>query len=69
MSRKSIIEVDRISEILEDSWMGLGEVCGDDLFNPLENIPETLSSEPHIYILWLFQNPDYFSLFVKEIFN
>jgi hypothetical protein len=69
MTRQSQIQTDKLSEMLEDAWMGLKDVTADELFNPLENIPDEMMSQPHLYILWLFQNPDFFSLFVWQIFG
>ena len=69
MSKTSIIDTERTSEILEDAWMGLGDIDSSQLCNPLKTVPDFLFNEPHLYIIWLLQNPEYFSLFVKEIFG
>lgn len=69
MSKTSIIDTERTTEILEDAWMGLGDIDSSQLCNPLKTVPDFLFNEPHIYIIWLLQNPEYFSIFVKEIFG
>lgn len=68
MSRKSELDLARISEQLEDAWLGIDRY-GNELFNPLEDIPTYFHDEPQLYILWLLSNPDYFALFCKYILN
>jgi len=37
--------------------------------NPLDNMPAEFEDDPHLYILWLMQQPEYFSFICKEIMN
>lgn len=68
MSRKSEAELLREDELIRDAWMGVDKTH-EEIFNPLENIPENYFSNPHVYILWLLSNPEYFALFCREVLN
>ena len=57
-----------INQILEDAWLNI-KVDEEKLFNPLKYIPPEFEEEPHLYIMWLFTQPEYFSLVCKEIMN
>ena len=66
MSKKSEAELARQAELIEDAWLGLDKTS-DEIFNPLENVPDGFHDEPHKYILWLMSQPVYFSLFCKYV--
>lgn len=68
MSKKDELVGDRLNEALEDAWLHI-PYSSEQLYNPLETIPENFHDEPHIFILWMLTNPEYFSLFCKEILN
>jgi hypothetical protein len=55
-------------KIIDDAWLGI-HVKEDTLYNPLEHIPIEFEEEPHRYVFWLMQQPDYFSFICKEVFN
>jgi hypothetical protein len=57
-----------INQLIEDAWLNI-HVNEKTLYNPLEHIPIEFEEEPHLYILWLMQQPEYFSFICKEIFN
>jgi hypothetical protein len=57
-----------IANILEDAWLGI-KVNPATLFNPLAHIPREFEEQPHMYVLWLMQRPEYFSFICKEILN
>ena len=65
---KQVIHPDDINRILEDAWLDI-KVDEEKLFNPLAHIPPELQNEPHLYIIWLFTQPEYFYFFCKEICN
>ena len=52
--------------IIDDAWLGI-KVKEDTLYNPLDHIPIELEDEPHVYLLWLMQQPEYFSFLCKEV--
>ena len=55
---------------LDEAWLNLPlGLREENLFNPLENIPPEYEDRPHIYVLSLLQNPDYFAFVCKEILN
>lgn len=68
MSRKLKYDPSKIDEILNDAWLNI-PYTSDQIWNPLENVPENYEAEPQLYFLWLLTNPEYFSLFCKEILN
>ena len=68
MSRKRKYDPSKIDEILDDAWLNIN-LTGDQVYNPLTSIPPRFEEEQNIYLLWLLSNPDYFSLFCKEILN
>ena len=57
---------DKITQIIQDAWLNI-RVNEDSLFNPLAHIPIEFEESPHIYVLWLMQQPEYFSFICKEI--
>ena len=57
-----------ISELLRDAWLNI-RVNEKTLYNPLEHIPVEFDDNPHIYILWLMQQPEYFSFVCKQVLN
>jgi hypothetical protein len=54
--------------VINDAWLGI-HVKEDTLFNPLAHIPIEYEDNPHMYILWLMQQPEYFYFLCNEIFN
>jgi len=68
MGRPTTESINRLEEALDDAWLGIDRY-GDELFNPLEDMPDRCHEEPHIYMLWLLSNPEYFAFFCKEILN
>ncbi len=68
MARRSIIETERINEALENAWLRI-PYREKDLYNPIQTVPDMYFDEPHMFILSLLSNPDYFALFAKEILN
>lgn len=70
MGRRSLLDISRIEETLDDAWLNLPEGYNSStIYNPLDNVPEGYNDEPHIYFLWILTNPEYFALFCKEILN
>lgn len=60
----------KTNKIIEDAWLNLPSSYNEDsAFNPLLNIPENTKEEPHLYIIWLLSNPEYFAFFTKYILN
>lgn len=55
-------------QVINDAWLGI-HVKEDTLFNPLAYIPIEYEDNPHMYILWLMQQPEYFYFLCNEIFN
>lgn len=53
-------------KIIDDAWLGI-TTKDTTLFNPLDHIPAELEDTPHTYVLWLMQQPEYFSFICKEI--
>lgn len=68
MARRSQIETARIEEALSNAWLRI-PYEEKDLFNPLQTLPPEYYDEPHMYILSLLSQPDYFAVFAKEIMN
>lgn len=68
MSKKSDSQIKRDQELIDDAWLGIDRTS-DEVFNPLENVPENEFENPSAYILWLLSNPEYFSLFCKNVLN
>lgn len=66
MSKKSDYELARQAELIEDAWLGLDKTS-DEIFNPLENIPDEYIEDPQMYILWLLSQPEYFTLICKYV--
>ena len=54
--------------MINDAWLGI-HVKEDTLFNPLAHIPIEYENDPHMYILWLMQQPEYFYFLCNEIMN
>jgi hypothetical protein len=57
-----------LHEIIEDAWLNI-KVNEATLYNPLDQIPVELEQNPHEYVLWLMQRPEYFSFICKEVCN
>lgn len=55
-------------KILDDAWLGI-LVDEKDLFNPLQSILHEFEDEAHLALSYLMMQPQFFSLFVKEIMN
>jgi len=53
-------------QLMADAWLNI-KVNDNTLYNPLEHIPPEFEEDPHIYVLWLMQQPEYFSFICKEI--
>ena len=51
---------------MDNAWLGI-DVDESTLFNPLDHIPIEFEEDPHKYVLWLMQRPEYFSFICKEI--
>ena len=68
MSKKKQVDQDRIQEIIHDAWLNI-RVNESTLFNPLDHIPMDLEDDPHIYVLWLIQQPEYFSFLCRLLLN
>lgn len=57
-------------EQLKDAWLRLPIGFKDkNIFNPLEHIPPEFEENPHLYILFLLQRPEYLSFAAREILN
>jgi hypothetical protein len=52
--------------LLDDAWLGI-HVKENTLFNPLANIPPEFEAEPHMYILWVLEQPEYFYALCKYV--
>lgn len=57
-----------IQKQLRDAWLNI-DIEDKYLFNPMTNIPEGLEDEPHLYFMWLLQQPEYFHLVCRYILN
>lgn len=65
---KSAIDEKTLNQVIQDAWLNI-RVDENTLYNPLTHIPIEFEENPHIYILWLMQQPEYFSFICKEILN
>ncbi len=68
MARKSDAQFEREQELIRDAYLGV-DLTSDELFNPVENIPEAYYSNPYIYLMWLMSRPEYFCMFIKHVLN
>lgn len=59
---------EEINKLLGDAWLNL-KVEESQLYNPLLEIPEFCSDNPHLYISWLLSQPDYFSFTCSQLLN
>jgi hypothetical protein len=59
---------EEINRLLSDAWLNIN-VKPEDLYNPLLNIPEFCSENPHHYFTWLMMQPEYFSFICSQILN
>lgn len=66
MNKKIISEIH--DRAIDDAWLNI-YVNEETLFNPLGKIPIEFEENPHLYVLWLMQRPEYFYFLCKEIFN
>jgi hypothetical protein len=62
------IHNDVLNRLLDDAWLNI-HIDPNHLYNPLEPFPEEFIEEPHLYLLWLMRQPEYFSLICSEILN
>jgi hypothetical protein len=67
-SEKRELTQSEAAAIINDAWLGI-RVDESKIYNPLATIPREFEDEPHMYILWLMQQPEYFSFICKEILN
>jgi hypothetical protein len=56
-------------EFIENSWMGLGDTSLIKTPNPFTNRTNYHIENPHIFVLDLMRNPDYFFFTCKHLFN
>jgi len=57
-------------KVIDEAWLHLPDWYDEDsAFNPLLNFPESSKENPHIFIIWLMSNPEYFAFFCKYILN
>ncbi len=56
------------AHLIKDAWLNI-RVDESKIYNPLAHIPRDLEDDPHLYMLWLMQRPEYFSFICKEILN
>jgi hypothetical protein len=66
--KKDTINNDLLQEIIRDAWLNI-HFNEKTLYNPLERFPADFENNPHMYILWLIQQPEYFSFLCSEIMN
>jgi hypothetical protein len=53
-------------KIIEDAFLNI-YIDPTTIFNPLRHIPDEMAETPHLYIIWLMQQPEYFSFICSEI--
>ena len=68
LTKKNSLTESKYAELIKDAWLGI-HVNEKTIYNPLEKIPREFEEEPHMYVLWLMQRPEYFSFICKEILN
>lgn len=57
-------------KVIDEAWLHLPDWYDEDsAFNPLLNFPESSKENPHIFIIWLMSNPEYFAFFCKYVLN
>lgn len=64
---KDLSEVEK-QRILSDAWLNI-YVDEKKIWNPLLNFPPICEDDPYKYVIWLMNQPEYFSFVCKEIFN
>ena len=67
-TKGSKLQPSEYAELIKDAWLGI-RVNEKTIYNPLQSIPREFEDEPHMYVLWLMQRPEYFSFVCKEILN
>lgn len=67
MPKKSLTEK-QIDNLLEDAWLKI-KVDEEFLFNPLSDIPDEFADDPHLYVIWLMQQPEYFYFTCQELLD
>jgi hypothetical protein len=53
-------------QLIEDAFLNI-HIDPSTIFNPLRHIPDEMAETPHLYIMWLMQQPEYFSFICSEI--
>jgi len=67
MKKKTISEKLK-KQIIDDAYLNI-KVDPLTLFNPLKHTPDEFAENPHLYVTWLLQQPEYFSFICSEILN
>ncbi len=70
LSKKKLRDIspEERNKILSEAWLNI-QVDDRKIFNPLSQIPKTCEENPHLYIMWLMTQPEYFSFVCREILN
>ena len=63
---KSSFENGEILKKCQDAWLDIN-VKDTELMNPLMDIPVYCAERPELYVLWLMQQPEYFSFICNTI--
>jgi hypothetical protein len=60
---------EHVEELVENEWLGLGDTYGLQVDNPWDaRTPEDIES-PHLFILGLMRQPEYFGFTCQHLFN
>jgi hypothetical protein len=65
--RKDISPEER-QRLLSEAFMNI-KVKDNEIWNPLTSFPKECADNPHLYILYLLTQPEYFAFAAKEILN
>lgn len=56
-------------QFADNYWLGLGDVSKIRTVNPFDMMTQEEKENPHLFLLKLYQCPEYFSLMCRHIFN
>lgn len=57
-------------KIEEEAWLNLPDGLDESkIFNPFMNIPDSAHEDPHLYMIYVMCNPEYFSFLTKNVLN
>lgn len=62
------LSAEELNRLLADSWLNVN-VKDEDIWNPLNDIPEECADKPELYFAWVMMQPEYFSFVCSQILN